>query len=416
MKPTAAILYFTRVAGRLASFAALSVTALPHGSFAQQSSPKSSIKIGYVCPFTGGSQDFGNSARLGAELAVAEINQVGGYLGRPLELVVRDDRSNPDEGRKIAEELVVREKVAFTIGYCNTGVALKSLDVYQANQHLLMIPQATGTAVTAKFPPESSFIFRIAVRDADQAAFLADEVVDRAGFKRIAIFGDNTGYGQGGITDIKTYLAEKNIAPVFISSFDTGVSDLADQVRRAKEAGAEAIIGYTLAPEFTTLVRARASAKFTGPIFGAQPLSFNTVFQKAGAATDGARVAVTFIEDISNERRASFMARLRRHAGTQAIHSTLSAAQSYDAVHLMLRALFQSGGDTSGPALKQALENLKQPYRGVITTHTQPFSSTDHDAFTKNMMWLGVWRQGQIAFAHSEDAKSASIIRVKRPR
>src|SRR3954471_22714221 len=86
------------------------------------------VRVGFICPFTGGSQDFGNAARLGAELAVKEINEVGGYMGRPMELVARDDKSNPDEGRKISEELVTREKVDFTIGFCNTGVALKSLD------------------------------------------------------------------------------------------------------------------------------------------------------------------------------------------------------------------------------------------------------------------------------------------------
>src|SRR5206468_2280570 len=116
---------------------------------AQASAPAANaIRVGFICPFTGGSQDFGNSARLGAELAVKEINEVGGYVGRPIELVERDDKANPDEGRKIAEELVLKEKVAFTIGYCNSGVALKSLDVFQDHKHLLMVPVATNTTIT----------------------------------------------------------------------------------------------------------------------------------------------------------------------------------------------------------------------------------------------------------------------------
>src|SRR5689334_23730434 len=85
------------------------------------------LRFGFICPLSGGSGDFGNSARLGAELAVKEINEVGGYMGRPLELVARDDKATPDEGRRAAEDLVLNEKVAFTVGFCNTGVALKSL-------------------------------------------------------------------------------------------------------------------------------------------------------------------------------------------------------------------------------------------------------------------------------------------------
>ena len=92
---------------------------------------------------------------------------------------------------------------------------------------------------------------------------------------------------------------------------------------------------------------------------------------------------------------------------------SLYAAQSYDAVHMMLRAVFQTKGDTSGDALKRALENLERPYSGVVTTHDRPFSATDHDAFTRNMIWLGVWRRGEVQFLYPEDAKRASFIRRK---
>ncbi|AEG93384.1 ABC transporter substrate-binding protein [Ramlibacter tataouinensis] len=87
---------------------------------ASQGGPKP-IRIGLVFPLTSGSSDMGNSARVGAQVAVNEINQVGGYLGRPLELVVRDDAANNDQGLKHAEELVLKEKVTATIGFCNTG-------------------------------------------------------------------------------------------------------------------------------------------------------------------------------------------------------------------------------------------------------------------------------------------------------
>src|SRR6185436_12581393 len=95
---------------------------------AAQAQAAAPLRIGFICPATGGSADFGNSARLGAELATQEINEAGGFLGRPVQLVQRDDQANPERGRQAAEELVLKEKVAFTIGFCNTGVALKSLD------------------------------------------------------------------------------------------------------------------------------------------------------------------------------------------------------------------------------------------------------------------------------------------------
>ena len=124
----------------------------------------------------------------------------------------------------------------------------------------------------------------------------------------------------------------------------------------------------------------------------------------------------TIIQDLSNERRSSFIARLKRHAGAQPVGSLMAAAQSYDAVQLMLRVLFQTHGETSADKLKRALEDLQRPYAGVVTTHDKPFAPTDHDAFTRNMVWLGVWRHGEVQFLYPEDAKRAAYIRRKEPQ
>ena len=80
-------------------------------------------------PLTAGASDTGNSARTGAQIAVDKVNQVGGFLGRPFELVVRDDKAKPDVGLAAANDLVLKEKVVATLGLCNTGVAAKALDV-----------------------------------------------------------------------------------------------------------------------------------------------------------------------------------------------------------------------------------------------------------------------------------------------
>ncbi|WP_374567313.1 ABC transporter substrate-binding protein [Ideonella sp.] len=371
------------------------------------------LRIGFICPLSGGSGDFGNSARLGAELAVKEINEVGGYMGRPLELVARDDKATPDEGRRVAEDLVLNEKVAFTVGFCNTGVALKSLEVFQAHQHVLMVPVATGSALTAAYPAADSYVFRLSPRDTLQADFLVREVTQRRGLKRIALFADRTGYGEGGLTDLKHFLAAQGLQPVQVSRFDLGVTSLDAEVKAAQAAGAEAIIAYSVGPELATLARARQAARFNGPLLGPWPMSFKTVWDKSGGAAEGAMMVQSIVPDLSNERRMSFIARLKRHAGDAPIASLMAAAQTYDAVHLMLRAVFQSHGDTRGPALKDALEHLEQPYAGVVTTHDRPFSLQDHDAFTMNMIWLAVWRNGALQFVYADDAKRASVMRRK---
>jgi branched-chain amino acid transport system substrate-binding protein len=378
---------------------------------AQNNTP---IRVGLIAPLTGGSADFGNSVRHGAQLAVAEINAVGGYLGRPLQLVLRDDKANPDVGRAAAQDLVLKEKVAYTIGFCNTGVALKSLDVFEANQHLLMVPCSTGSALTRKTPAAQSYVFRLAPPDHVQVPFLVREVVERRRLSNVAILADRTPYGEGGVKDISAELDKRGLKPVYVGRFDLGVQDLREEFSNARNAGAQAVMVYTVGPEQAVAVKARAALNWRVPYFAAWPLSFASVLKAAGpTALEGTMMTQSIIQDSANERRASFIARYSRQSDEKPIGSLMAAAQSYDAVHLMLRALFQTKGDTSGPALKAALENLKEPYRGVVTTFDKPFSKDDHDAFSQRMVWLGEWRNGSIVYHYPGDAKLSAVMRRK---
>lgn len=398
---------------RLAPLTTMLLLAAATAAAAQTDKP---LRVGLIAPLSGGSADFGNSVRFGAELAVKEINEVGGYLGRKLELVVRDDKANPDEGRKAAEDLVLKEKVDYTIGYCNTGVAMKSLDVFQDNKHLLMVPCSQGTAVTRKYPPAESMIFRVAPPDAINARFLVTDIVERRKLKKVAILADSTGYGDGGVKDISAELAARGLKPVHVARFGLGVASLVEPMKEARAAGAEALVVYTVGPEQAAAVRSRAEMGWKVPYFAPWPLSFRSVLEQAGAeALEGTMMAQSIIHDTANERRTAFLAGYYKHSSERHIGSLMAAAQSFDAVHLMLRAVWQTRGETSGPALKAALESLGRPYQGVVTTYAQPFSSADHDAFSENMVWLGVWRKGEIGFYYPEDARLSGSVRRKRP-
>jgi branched-chain amino acid transport system substrate-binding protein len=373
------------------------------------------VRIGLIAPLSGGSADFGTSVRNGAALAVQEINQVGGYLGRPLELVVRDDKADPATGRAVAEELVKGEKVAFTIGFCNTGVAMRALEVFESERHLLLVPCSQGTAVTAKTPPAQSHVFRIAPVDHMNARFLVREVVERRRLRKVAILADRTGYGDGGVKDLTAELAKRQLEPVYVGRFDLGTRDMTPLLQAARAAGAEALINYTVGPEQAAAVKSRAALGWRVPYFAPWPLSFASVLKDAGPeALEGTLMAQSIIQDGANERRAGFIARYgRMHPTERPIGSLMAAAQSYDAVHLMLRALFRSKGDLSGSNLKAQLEDLREPYRGVVSTFDRPFSRDDHDAFSDRMIWLGEWRGGRIVYHYPGDAKLSSVMRRK---
>jgi len=373
---------------------------------------QATVKVGVIGPFTGPSSDFGIPLRQGIELAVAEINTAGGYLGRPLELVVRDDKGNPDAGLAASQDLV-KQGVVGTIGFCNTGVAAKSLDVYQNAQSPLIIPCATGTPLTAKYPPAQSYIFRTSARDIIQAPFVVDDIVKR-GWTRVAIFADSTGYGEAGLKDVQDALSARKLQAVHVTRFPLGVTDLRKELQAAREAGANVIFSYTVGPEEAVIANSRKDIGWKVPLVGAWPLSFPFFMDGAKDAAEGALMAQTFIAEPSNERRASFLTNFKRKHGER-MAVPMAAAQGYDATYLLTYALFGiRDGKLDGPAVKNALENIKRVYYGVVATYERPFTPEDKDAITENMLVMGKVHNGAITFAYPEDAKRNLIVQRKK--
>jgi branched-chain amino acid transport system substrate-binding protein len=141
-------------------FVAACLAGMSLGTIAQAPLPQAPpLKLGVIGPFSGPSADFGRPMLHGVQLAVDEINAVGGYLGRRIELVIKDDEAQPPVGLARSQELA-KAGVFAAIGFCNTGVAMASLDVYQSNRIPLIVPCAAGSPVTAKYPPADSYVFR----------------------------------------------------------------------------------------------------------------------------------------------------------------------------------------------------------------------------------------------------------------
>ena len=377
-----------------------------------QSPAPASIKVGLIGPFTGGSSDFGISMRRGVELAVKEINDLGGYMGRKLDLVVKDDKGAPDTARAASQELV-KEGVVATIGFCNSGNAVKSLDVYQNGQVPLIVPCATSTPITATYPAAQSYIFRTSARDSVQVPFVVNDAVGR-GWKRLAVFADTTGYGDGGLKDFTAALDVHKLKPVYVKRFDLGVKDLTEAMREAKAAGADAIFAITVGPENAAIAKSREAIGWKVAQIGTWSLSFPFFIDNAKGAADGALMAQTFIAEPSNERRATFLGAYRRQYPGDRMSVPMAAAQGYDAAYLLANALFTiKGGKLDGPSLKHALETNDRAYYGVVTTYKQPFSTHDHDAITSNMLYLGAVKNGLVSFAYPEDARRNLTVQRK---
>ena len=373
------------------------------------------VKIGVTCPFSGGSADMGIAVRNGVRLAVEEINAtVGGVAGRRFEVVERDDQANPEVGKKLAEELITKEKVAAVIGVCNTGVGLASIETYQNARVPLLIPVATGTLLTKKFAPpaaQDNYIFRISPRDELQAPFLVADAVKR-GYRRVAVFADTTGYGEAGKNEAEKALVAAGLQAVAVARFPLGVKDLTEELKQARDAKAEAIISFTVGPEAAVLARSLGKLGWKVPLMGSWTLSWRSFIDQSDGAAEGVLMVQTFIEQASFQRRNAFIAGYTRAYSVPFMTSPMAAAQGYDAMLIMFYAMFQA--NSVEPAkIKAALENLERPVGGVITTYDKPFSKADHDAITGNMLVMGMVRKGRVEYAYREDAHKDFVIRRK---
>lgn len=403
----------TALAAALGAALTFSLAASAQGNPQAAAAVPLPLKIGVIGPFTGGSADFGVPMLNGILQAVDEINAAGGYLGRKIEVVRMDDQASPDIGVKLSQELVA-QKVVATIGFCNTGVAAKSLEIYQTSQLPLIIPCATGKPLTAKYPAPDSYIFRTSPSDAIQAPFVVEDIVKR-GWDKVAVFADTTGYGDAGLKEVEAALAARQLKPVHVARFALGVKDLGEELKAARAAGANVVFSYTVGPENAVIARGRQALGWKVPQVGAWTLSFPFFIDGGKEAAEGALMAQTFIAEPSNERRASFLTGYARKYQAKKIPVPMAAAQGYDAVYVLVYSLFGiKGGQLTGPAVKAALESRNRTYYGVTATYEQPFSKQDKEATTQNMLVMGLVKNGGVTFAYPEDAKRNLFVQRKQ--
>lgn len=359
------------------------------------------IKIGVSGPFTGGSAPMGVSMRDGVRLAVNEINVKGGVLGRKIELVERDDEAKNERGVQVAQELINKERVVATVGYINTGVALASQRFYQQARIPVMNNVATGSIVTKQFASQpENYVFRNSASDTIQSAMIVEEAIGRRGFKKPAILADSTNYGQLGREDLEKTLAKKGVKPVAVEKYNIGDVDMTAQLLRAKQAGADVVLTYGIGPELAQIANGMQKLGWKVPIVGSWTLAMANFIDNAGKNGDGTRMPQTFIQNPDTPKRKAFIdayVKAYNPPGGR-MPSAVSAAQGYDSVYLLAAAIKQAGS-TDGPKIAAALENLKTPVEGVVTTYNKPYTHTDHEAINFENTRFGEVRDGRVVLA-----------------
>jgi branched-chain amino acid transport system substrate-binding protein len=167
-----------------------------------------SIKIGFPIPLSGPTAVYGQPILQGAQMAVAEINQKGGVLGKTLELLPRDSKANADEAVRLARELIIKDNVDFLVGTLTSAEAPAVSTVAKENKIVFIAPTSKSTILTdpAHLHP---YIFRVS-SNTDVEGDAGSTLMARwKGVKTVATIAPDYAYGRDSIAAFVRDLKKK---------------------------------------------------------------------------------------------------------------------------------------------------------------------------------------------------------------
>ena len=212
------------------------------------------VKIGCVLPLSGGSATVGNQTRVGAEIAVQQINTAGGIAsldGRQLEVVFADSQSKADVGVTETERLITRENVAVLCGAFNSAVTFPATEVAERLQRPWVVVGSVKDEITER---DFKYIFRInnkATYDAreqiDAMDLLAEETGDKV--KTVAMLYEGSDWGRSHSANVKRIAEERGYEIVMDEAAPPNQVDFSNQLLKIRAARPDAVVLALYTPD-----------------------------------------------------------------------------------------------------------------------------------------------------------------------
>ncbi|MFC3229680.1 ABC transporter substrate-binding protein [Marinibaculum pumilum] len=340
----------TKLATGVAAAAFAAVTAFAPG--AQAADP---VKIGDFNSYSRMAA-FAVPARYGAELAVEQINAAGGVLGgRPIEFITRDDKGDPGEAVKIAEELFDRENVVMLTGgfLSHVGLAVASYADQKKKLFLASEPLADSMVWESGNP----YTFRLRASTYMQSAMLAD-IAAKSGAKRWATIAPNYAYGKEAVASFKQLLKEANPEVEFVAEQWPGLFkiDATAEVQALNAANVDGIFNVTFGPDLAKFVREGTirglfEDKTVVSLLTGEP---DYLLPLKDEAPEGWLVTGYPWYDIKDPAHDAFVKAYQERWGED---PRIGSIVGYNTM-LAVQAALEKAGSTDTEALRQAMEGL----------------------------------------------------------
>jgi branched-chain amino acid transport system substrate-binding protein len=342
------------------------------------------VKLGLVAAMSGQSAKSGEAIVRGLSLAIDEINAKGGLLGKKVELLVRDDESNPAKGVIAARELVQREKVAAFFGGLDTPVSVAIVPFANQSKVPFIGVWAAGTAITRNGAAEN-YVFRVSAVDALVDVALVDYAARKYSAKKPGMILINNPWGESNEKGLKAALETKSMPFAGVEKFETGDVDVVPQLTRLKDAGADTLFLVANVAPSAQVVKSLDRMGWNVPVVSHWGPAGGRFTELAGPSAEKVHFIQTFsFSGNTSPKAAGVLAALKKKypeiKSAADVTPAVGIANAYDAMHLTAMAI-AGAGSTDGPAIRENFYKIGK-YDGLIKAYDKPFSTENQDALS----------------------------------
>ena len=344
------------------------------------------IKVGLVAALSGQSAKSGEAITRGLTIAIDEINEAGGVLGRPIELIRRDDESNPSKGLLASRELIQREKVAVLFGGLDTPVSLAIVPVINQLKIPFMGVWAAGTPIT-KNGAKDNYAFRVSAVDEVVDEALVQYSVDKYAMKKPGMILINNPWGESNEKGLKQALSSRGIEYTGIERIESSDLDVIPQLSRLKEKGTDTLFMVANVAPSAQVVKSLERMGWDVPVVSHWGPAGGRFGELAGPTADRVHFIQTFtFTDTQSGKSGEIFKKLQvKFPEIKSIADVTPAvgiANAYDAMHLTALAI-EKAGSTKGKDIRNGYYAIGE-YDGLIKNYNKPFDKDQHDAIGAN--------------------------------
>ncbi|MCY4559804.1 MAG: ABC transporter substrate-binding protein [Chloroflexi bacterium] len=353
--------------------------------------------IGNSGPVTGPASFAGKSIRMGAEMAVDEINAAGGVLGKKLKFIQYDDAGAPPRGVDNVRRIGLRDNCVAMLGGYHSTVALAMRDpIHEIKMVYVGVIAANTNVIENGRNP--NYMFRVSAKDRWVSKYLVAEALKRSANNKVGIMYENTGWGKGAYPNIQAALGEKGLKEVGAETFNWRDTDMTPQLIRLREAGAEALVMWGLDREGNQIMRSLQKIGWDPVKIGAWGFAGN-LGELAGKLANCSLIMQTYSWMGKLEPQAQKLYDImRKRYGIRSqkeIRMGSGVADAYDAIHILAKAI-KIAGSYDRQEVYEAMFKVK--HDGLVMKYDPAFERTEerHDAILPSAYKLTAWYNGEL--------------------